>query len=140
MNEKVGQKVWKIQINKVINAKSDLYKNGITIENYEIIGISKHKICINTNYFDTFYYLSEKGEKKCTYGRYLNEIEITIKTKEDYFGNGIFSNLYSTKKPSKAILNKIVREISLKIDKEYGFLFGEIKNELNGFVNNYNIK
>ena len=136
MELQVNQKVWKIQINKVINAKSDLYKNGVTINEHKIIGKSEYKICINTDHFTTFNYVKDGG-KKDKYGDYIDTVCISIKTKEDYFGNGIFSTLYSTKKPSKPILKRIVREISLKIDKEYGFLFNGFKSELDNFVNNY---
>ena len=139
MKNKVSQKVWKIQINKVINAKSDLYKNGVTIEEYEIIGVSEYKICINSPHFQTFSYLKSSGQRKDIWGDYLNEVNVSVKTKEDYFGNGIFSTMYSSKKPSKAVLNKIVKEINKKIDKEYGFLFNGFKDELQSFVNNYSI-
>lgn len=140
MKESVGQKIYEVKINKIINAKSDLYKNGVSISEYKIIGISKYKICINNDHFSTFNYTSEKGERKDKWGDYLDTANINIKTKEDYFGSGIFSTMYCSKKPTKATLNKIVKEISVKIDKEYGFLFSNFKMELSSFVDNYKIE
>ena len=64
MKTKVGQKVWKITINKIVNAKSDLYKSGVTIEDSNILGISDYKICLDNRYFTTFSHLPEKGTKK----------------------------------------------------------------------------
>tara|TARA_R110000851_G_scaffold279073_1_gene432284 strand:- start:213 stop:632 length:420 start_codon:yes stop_codon:yes gene_type:complete len=139
MRQKLGEKVWKITINKVVNAKSDLYKNGVGIYEYEIIGVSKHKICINDDFFTTFDYTEKKGQRKDSWRRYLNEISVKVKTKEDYFGSGIFTEIYSTKKPSKLILNKMVKQACSKIDKEYGFLLNGFKEELNYCVDSYKI-
>jgi len=139
MNEQVNQKVWKITINKVVNAKSDLYKSGVDIKEHKIIGISDYKICIDNPFFSTFHYIKEKGQRKSSIGNYLNEVSVSIKTREDYFGNGVFIDLYSTKKPTKSILDKMVVAASVKIDKEYGFLFNGVKKDLHDMVDDYKL-
>jgi len=139
MKESVNQKVWEITVNKVINAKSDLYKNGVTINEYKIIGISKYKVCINSDWFRTFDYKREKKQRRDSHETYLNDISVRIKTKEDYFGNGVFITMYSTKKPTKVILNKMVSIAAIKIDEEYGFLFNGAKDELYDIVSNYEL-
>lgn len=134
--EKTGDKVWEISINKVVGAKSDLYKNGINIEEFEIIGVSNTRICINSDYFTTFY-IKEKNERKSSWKNFLNEVSVKVETEEDYFGKGVFIKMYSTKKPTKSILNKMLKNAYSVIDSKYGFLFTGYKTELNNAVNSF---
>lgn len=142
MEYKVDQPVWEIRINKPsapsrYETKWD--KEGITVVSYKILGISELKICLNDNWFTTFSHL-EKGKRRESYHSYLNDISVNIKTKQDFFSNGVFTSMYSTKKPSKVIINKMVGEACRVIDKEYGFLMGSIKGELHELAESFKTK
>ena len=138
MENTVGQTIWKININKVVNAKSYLCKSGVFIDEHKIIGISRYKICINDDWFSTFSF-TEKGKRKESYNHYFDDTIISIRTKETYFGNGVFIKMFSTKKPTTKILIKMVAEASIKIDKEYGFLFSGVKGELYNYAESYKL-
>lgn len=125
---KIGQKIWRVQINKIIEAQSDLYKNGITIEEFEIIGINQLNICINDLHFTSL--SVEKSDWKSNF----DDISVSLKLKDDYFGKGVISSVYSTKKPNKALLKKIGREIDKKIKKQLGL------DELKTIIDNFNLK
>ena len=99
--------------------------------------ISIHRICINDLFFSTFSYKKEKGQRRDSYESYLNDINVNVKTKEDYFGSGVFITMYSTNKPTKRTLKKMVATASIKIDKEYGFLFNGVKDELYNLVDDF---
>ena len=139
MEEKIKDKVWIIEINKHkdIESKYSFRKDGIIISEHEIIGISSYKICINNDYFSTFYYKKEKGDRRSSHENYLNDVEVCIRT-HGILDHGIFIKLYSTKKPTKRTLNKMVAKASLEIDKKYGFLFSGIKEELYNMVELFN--
>lgn len=134
----VNQKVWHIEINKA-NEEKSYRKNGIAINEYKIIGISKYKICINTDWFETFYIIKE-GKRKEKYERYLDDTNVDIRTNNHILDDGIFINLYSTKKPTKKIIEKMVATASLKIDKDYGFLFKGLTDSLYDMVDEFKIE
>ena len=140
MAQKVGQKVWEITVNKVVNAKTDFHKNGVTIKEFKIIGISDVKICINDRYFTNFDFLTKTEPDRDSWKTYLNDVRVKVQTKEDYFGSGIFTTTHSTRKPSKAILKRIVKEACLVIEKDHEFSLNGFKTELTSCIENYTIK
>lgn len=136
MQYKVGQKVWCIELRKATEPKS-YFPNGIKVTEHEIIGISSCKICVNTDWFTTFSFL-EKGERKQSYNQYLNDISVNIRTNDNLLGNGVFAILYTTKKPTKETINKIITECCVKIDRDYGWLIGSAKEELYEMADSFN--
>ena len=136
MQNKVGQKVWCIELRKATEPKS-YSPNGIKVTEHQIIGISSYKICVNTDWFETFSFLKE-GERKQSYSDYLNETKISIRTNDNLLGNGVFATLYTTKKPTKATINKIIAECCVKIDRDYGWLLGSAKEELYEMADSFN--
>lgn len=135
--EEVNQKVWHIEIRK-LNVESSYQKNGIFISEHKIIGISRYKICINDDFFSTFSII-EEGKRKENYYNYLNDIKCSIRINNHLLGDGITINLYSTKKPTKATINKMVATCCSKIDKDYGWLFRSAKEELYSMSDNFKI-
>ena len=135
---KVNQKVWHIEINNAIDEKS--YRpNGVKIEELKVIGISKFKVCLNNDWFTSFD-LVQEGRRKDNYRTYLDDVSVGIRTGNSILGDGVFISLHSTKKPTKRTLNKMVAATSVKIDKEYGFLFSGVKDTLYDFVENFEMK
>ena len=136
--EKVGQKVWQIEINKAVNEKS--YRpNGVVIKESKIIGISAYQICVQSDWFDKFY-IKEEGVRRSSHENYLNDISVSIRTNNNLLGDGVFISLSSTKKPTKRLLNKMVAKASIEIDKRYGFLMGTIKEDLYDIADCYSFK
>ncbi len=132
---RIKQKVWAVSIRKAVKEK--FYQpNGVEVCEHEIIGISKHKICIDTDWFTTFS-LVKDGCRKDRYNSYLDSISVSIRTDNNILGDGVFIELFSTKKPTKATLRKMVATASVEIDKKYGFLFNGVKNELYEMIENY---
>jgi hypothetical protein len=138
---KVNQKIWKVEINFFSEDKSKspfrTRNEGVIITELKILGISKYKIVLDNDYFTTLDVLNGKKEKWETY---LDDIGVNIRTKEAILGNGVFAFVYSTEKPSTTLLNKMYKEISKQIDKEYGFLFGGVKASIQELVSNYEFK
>lgn len=137
MEYKINQKIWEIEIRNPVT-ESCTRKNGIAINECKIIGISVYKICINTDWFHTFYILN-KGERRDSYKNYIDDISVSIRTDDHLLGNGVFITLYSSKKPTKRTLNKMVAKAAVEIDNKYGFLYSGAKDELYNFVSNYKI-
>lgn len=139
MKYKLDQKIWKIEINKHSKSPSkySTRQDGISIEEYKILGISTYKIVLNDDWFTVL----ENDDREC-YRRelkhytYLDEASVNIRTNDNLLGDGIFITLYSTKKPSVNILNKMVSNASIEIDKRYGFLFNGVVEELYSMVKN----
>ena len=139
MEYTVGQKVWKIEINNPAPANhSTIRKKGIKIVNFLILGISRYKIVINDDWFSTFY-TKEKGERKESYKNYLDDISVKTRIGDCLLGDGVFISLYGTKKPTKAILNKMASKASVEIDSKFGFLFSGAKDAIYDLVDNYKL-
>lgn len=137
MENKVGQKVWFIELTK--STKPEGYKpNGIKVTEHEIIAISSFRLCINTDWFKTFSFTKE-GERKQSYSDYLNETKISIRTNDNLLGNGVFATLYTTKKPTKKTIDKIIAECCVKIDRDYGWLLGSAKEELYEMADSFSL-
>jgi len=125
---KINQKVWHIEINNSVIEKS--YKpNGVVIKELKIIGISEYKICLNNDWF-TALDIIRSGGKKEKHCSYIDNISTSIRTQNSILGDGIFISLFSTKKPSQKLLEKMVGSASNTIEKEYGFLLRGAKDEL----------
>ena len=140
MKLELKQKVWKIEINKPSEHseyKSRVREEGVKIDVFEIIGISDFKICINNDWFTTLDKEIEGRRKDRKYNTYLEDIKTNIRTDNSILGDGVFVTLYSTKKPTKRTLRKMVASASIEIDKRYGFLFAGAKKELYNMADNY---
>lgn len=130
-----GQKVWKIEINFPTETKKyQLHKKGVYIKELEILGISQFKIVLNNDWFTT---LDVKRERRDTHHTYLDDIDTTIRVKDCLFENGVFIRCYSTKKPTKRLLDKMVATACVKVEKDYGFLFNGIKNEMFDLIDSF---
>jgi hypothetical protein len=140
---KVNQKIWKVEINFFSEDKSKspfrTRNEGVIITELKILGISKYKIVLDNDYFTT---LDVKREDVFShkYSFYVDTVVVDIRTKDDVLGNGVFAFVYSTEKPSTTLLNKMYKEISNQIDKEYGFLFNGVKASIQELVSNYEFK
>ena len=132
INTEIGQKVWEIEINLPFDGIGDsLHKQGIFIGELEIVYQTDWKIAISDDWISTLY-RREKGKKKESYCSYLDDLSVSVKTKETYFSNGIFAKVYSTKEPTEALLNSFKKEIKQQVLKEYSFLHNidELLNNL----------
>jgi hypothetical protein len=134
---RVGQEVTKIEINIRSNTdkynSTSLYKEGVHINTLKIVYQTDRKIALNDNWITTLD-RQKVGERKSEHWHYLEDIHVTIKTRETYFPNGIFGTIYTLEKQSTAI-NKLVKEMQLKVDKEYGFLSRiNIESVVNDFL------
>ena len=134
LDTKIGQRVYEINLNvrspeSKYNSTS-YHSDGCHIKELEIVYQTKYKIALSDD-FITLLSREKKGEKKDKYYNYINDINVSIITKENYFPNGIFCKCYSLKN-NKSVVNKMKKAMLDKIEKEYGFLFSsEIKNEIN---------
>lgn len=136
---KVKQKVWKVIIAKYKNEQSkySVHKDGINIEEQQILGISPYKIVLSNNFFTILENDDREGYRKDKkYYTYLDEVSVSIRT-SGFLEPGVVTTLYSTKSPDKKLLSKMVRETEKEINKEYGFLFGGVIREFNKYVEDY---
>jgi hypothetical protein len=121
---KIGTKVYRINLNLPSETpryyNGDTYKEGLFVEGLKIVYQTRHKIALNTEWITT---LDRKKEdsKSETYKHYLDDVSVSILTKETYFPNGVFCECYTIDNPEQAIKN-MKRKIIAKINKEYGFL------------------
>ena len=139
MEYSVGQKVWEIKINKSRNTPStwSARQDGVYIKEMSILGISPYKIVLDNDYFTTLEVDREGRKRDLKYYTYLNQETISIITNNTMFDEGIFCTMYSTKKPDKKLLNKLVNNIGKKVYKDYGFLFGGAIEEIKTLIKNY---
>lgn len=135
----VDQPVWKIEIKKYSGTSkySTLDKSGVFIEDLKIIGMSRYKIVVNNDWFSTF---DLPGDRKSSFDNYLDKTRVSVRTGAHILGDGVFIELCSSNKPTKAILKRMVAMAAIKIDKEFGFLFGGVKDELYSMVDLADIK
>ena len=119
----IGQKIWQIKINLPFDGKGDsLYEHGIFIEEFSIVYQTEYKIALSNDWISTLD-RKEKGKKKESYQHYLDDLSVSVKTKETYFSNGIFAKIYSTKEPTEALISYLKRELKQSVEKEYSFLY-----------------
>lgn len=138
---KKGQQIFKVELNIFAPSTEtrswSSYKEGISVETLKIVYQTPRKIAMSDDWITTLERLKQ-GDKKESYGTYINEIVVRIKTKEDYFPNGVFCVVYSTEY-SKKVIEKMESEIKKAINKEYGFLMGsDFDSKLKSVVNNFN--
>jgi len=138
MSYKVNQKIYYIQINNA--AKERSYRpNGVVIEELKIIGVSRVKICLNNEWFTTLDVVQEGRRKDRTIYSYTDDVKTSVRTRNDILDDGVFISLYSTKKPTKKTLEKMVASASNTIDKDFGFLFKGAKDELYNLIDEFKI-
>lgn len=141
-NYKIGQKVWKIEINKLQNepAPYSSIKNGVFIEETSILGMSKYKIVLNNEWFTTLDNDNIEGYRKDRkYNIYLDDTSVNIRTNSAFLPSGVFITLYSLKEPNKKILDKMIAQASVEIKKEYAFL-GNVVSELYNLTDGYGVE
>ena len=138
MDYEVNQPVWHIEINNAVDEKS--YRpNGVSIKELKIIGVSPYKICLNNDWFTTLDLIREGDRKNRSIYHYMDNIHTSIRTKDNLLGNGVFISLYSTVKPTKSTLKRMVGHAANKIDKDFGFLLRGATNELHDLIEKYKI-
>jgi hypothetical protein len=139
MKYAVNQPIWHVEIGKYKELpKYSCQKDGIKIENLEILGVSKYKVALNDDWFTTVDNDDRENYRKDrSVYRYIDDINVRINTNNSLLGDGIFISLYSSKKPTKKLLNKMVVQASLEIDKNYGFLYKGAVSEIQNIVDNY---
>lgn len=138
MEVNIGQKVWEIEINNPVQERT-YRRKGIKINELEIIGISQFKICLNDDWFTTLDKEKDGVRKDRSLYRYLNDVTVSIRTNNHILDDGVFAKYYSTKKPSKTILNKMAAEISNEIKNKYGFLLNGASDEIWSIVRNFDL-
>ena len=137
---KVGQQVWKININKPKTNKSySIYKEGIHIKEMKILGVSKSKVCLDDIFFTSLTNDKVEGHRKDKrYNTYIGDVSVHIRAKDGLFDAGIFATLYTTSKPTRRTLNRIYGRIANQIQEEYSFLMKGAADEIFDMVDNYN--
>lgn len=96
------------------------YKEGLFVEELKIVHQTNHKIVLSDPYV-TLLDRKKEADRSESYRHFLDDINVSVKTKETYFPNGIFCNCYTTESPEK-IIKSMKHKIIIKINKEYGFL------------------
>ena len=125
----IGQTVYDIEIN--VRADSDIgsstsyHKHGIQIKELRIVHQTDYKIALSNDYI-TILDRQKENERRESYKHFLEEITVSIVTKETYFPNGVFCHVYSLKDPKKS-LGKMKKDMISKIQSDYGFLYGAIQ-------------
>lgn len=123
INTEIGQKIWEIKINLPFDGVGDsLYQQGVFMEELEIVYQTDYKVALSNDWI-TCLDRKEKDKKKESYCSYLDNLSISVKTKETYFSNGIFAKIYSTKEPTEALISYLKRELKQSVEKEYSFLY-----------------
>lgn len=136
---KVNQKIWKIEINKnsVTPSSYSSRQDGVNVEELKILGVSKYKIVLSNDWFTTLDNDDRENYKKEKNYSYLDDTSVSIRTGGSLFGDGVFITLYSTEEPNEKLLKKMVAKAAKKIEKEYGFLFNGVIDELYNITENY---
>ncbi|MCE5332900.1 MAG: hypothetical protein LLF95_12270 [Bacteroidales bacterium] len=124
LQTKKGQIVYKIEVNirteETMKNNSGMNKHGIFVEELKIVHQTKYKTVLSDPWVSMFDRQLE-DQRKDSYNRYIEDIFVSIKTKETYWANGIFATMYSLEDPQKCI-SKIKKKITDQINKDYGFL------------------
>lgn len=116
--------VYYIEIN--IRSKGTTYtgsyhKEGIHINEYKIVYQTDYKIALNNDWI-TVLDRAESGERKSSYKHFLEDLDVSIITKEDYFPNGIFASTFTIGDVNSAI-KRLTKAMKAKVNSEYGFMF-----------------
>jgi len=134
LNTKIGQIIYDIEVNVRADDSKHLStssrKDGIQVEVLKIVFQTPYKIALSNDWI-TLLDRQKEGSRKDSYYHYLDEINVSLVTKETYFPNGIFGQCYSTLPPEK-VIDKIKKEMIKKINSDYGFLrFTDFEAKLN---------
>jgi hypothetical protein len=135
----IGDKIWKIEINKPQERKGSIRKEGIHIKEHKVIGVNDIQACIDDLHFSKLR-KREKGERRESYHTYSNDIYVNIRTNDSLLGNGIYIYVYSSKKPTKNLLKKMVSKASVEINTKYEFLMNSVGSDLMDMVGNYELR
>ena len=121
LKTKKNQTVYFIELN-IVNGEnmSNLNKEGLFVKEYKIVHQSKHRIALSDDWI-TVLDRQKLGQKKESYNNFLNDINVTIKTNETYFPNGVFCRCYTIDNPEK-VIKKLKQQMIIEIEKKYGFL------------------
>jgi len=121
---KKGQIVYKIDINirdeNSSSCMTSCYPHGIIIKELKIVHQTQYKIALSDEWI-TLLDRQKEAQKKESYNHYLEEITVSVKTKETFWPNGIFAYCYTLDNPEKC-LSKIKRKMIDQVNKDYGFL------------------
>lgn len=134
LKTKKHQTVYEISINirseeSKLNTTS-FHKDGVFVEEHKIVFQTSLKTALNDKYI-TLFYRQIKDEKKSSYSDYIENINVSVVLKEDYFPNGIFCKCYTLENPEK-IIKKMKRKIITEVNKNYGFLLNiDLEKTLN---------
>ena len=126
---KIGDKVYKININipsSESRSLSSFDEEGVFIEELTVVYQTKYKIALSDD-FITLIDKKNRGNSSCF--EHIEDINVSIRTKEDYFSNGVFAKCLTIYNSNKQI-EKIKKEIINQVNKRYGFLFNGIENKL----------
>lgn len=135
-----NQPIWHIEIKKYKDY-SIYYKDGLTVENLKVLGVSKYRVVLNDEWFTTLDNDDREGYRKDrSVYRYIDDINVRINTNCPILGEGVFISLYSTKEPTKKLLNKMVAQASSEINKNYGFLLRGAVDEIQSIVDDFKIE
>jgi len=131
----IGQKVYEINIGiRADGSKcqcTSYHRDGIFIEEHQIVFQSPYKIALNDDYI-TILDRQELGKKGESYNYFLEKCSVSIITKENYFPNGIFGKLLTIGNVEKGIA-KLKRKIISETNAQYGFL----KMNIEGILADY---
>lgn len=121
LQTKVGQTVYRIEVNmRAGYSSSTSYKDGIWVETFKIGYQTNRKIALNNEYMMVLD-RQHLDERKESYKNFLEDISVSVKTKETFWPNGVFCLCYTLENPEKT-LAKMKRKMIEKINNEYGFL------------------
>lgn len=133
---KKGQIVYEIEVNirstESMDNRTSSNKHGIFVKELKIVHQTNYKIALSGDFIPL---LDRKREecRKDGYHHYFEDIKVSIRTKDTFWPNGIFTHLYSLENPQKGI-GKMKKEIIKKINSDYGFLrFANIEEIIEGF-------
>ncbi len=124
LNTKIGQCITHIEVNIRSDVDKHRYtvyhKNGIHIKYHKIAYQTDRKIALNNDWI-TVLDRQKINTKKDSYHHYLEDCNVSIKTKETHFPNGIFGSIY-TAGNTKMALKKIGAAMEKDVNSEFGFL------------------
>ncbi len=123
----VGDKIWKININKVVDSKITMLsedQTGVIIQEYKVIGSNVVNIAIDDTYFTTIR-ISD-----------LNNTVIDVRFSNHFMGDGVFVSIISTSPPDKQLLERMVYSAESEVKRRYGWL-ADFAAGLNNLIEEY---
>lgn len=137
---KVGQSVWEISIRKVQSEGNFSWdKSGIEIKESKVLGVSDQYIVLNDVVFTKFNN-RKAGDRKRSHETYVDDIKVRITTGRDIlYSPGVRIKMYSSKKPSQRLLNKMASAAANEISSKYGWLMTSTSMEIFDMVEKFNI-